>query len=305
MSDESISPRPLLSVVIPTRNRRDLLHRSLLSLEHQIGLDGPFEVIVADDGSSDGTAELLESVTGTFSYPLYWLRLPGAGAATARNRALALATAPRTLLLGDDTVPDNDALANHLSAAAAGTNDVAVQGRIEWDAEQRVTPVMQFLAPEGPQFYFKGLRAGRPIPYTIVYASNLSAPTQWFREDPFDEQFPSAAFEDTELAYRWLRKGRRTIYGENAVCRHRHHYASIEDYLDRQLIAGRAARRAIGLHPGMAARTVLAPLLIGVWRGAQYAWNRVTGHARPEHRWDLQCRIAFLKGLVAGHPNGS
>jgi glycosyltransferase involved in cell wall biosynthesis len=304
MPKPSSIPHPLLSVVIPTRNRRELLHRSLCSLENQIGVDGAFEVIVADDGSSDGTAELLESLTGSLSYPLYWLRLPGSGAATARNRALALATAPRTLLLGDDTVPDKDTLAHHLSAGQ-GAAEVAIQGRIEWDAEQQVTPVMRFLAPEGPQFYFKGLRPGRPIPYTTVYASNLSAPTHWFREDPFDEQFPSAGFEDTELAYRWLRKGRQAIYGEKAVCRHRHHYSSIEEYLDRQRIAGQAARRAIGLHPGMAARTVLAPILIGLWRGAQYVWERLRGRSRPERRWDLQCRIAFLRGLVAGHSNGN
>jgi glycosyltransferase involved in cell wall biosynthesis len=296
--------RPLLSVVIPTRNRRELLHRSLCSLENQAGVEGAFEVIVADDGSSDGTAELLESLAGKLSYPLYWLRLPGSGAATARNRALALATAPRALLLGDDTVPDRDALSQHLSGAE-GATEVAIQGRIEWDAEQQVTPVMRFLAPEGPQFYFKGLRPGRPIPYTIVYGSNLSAPTRWFREDPFDERFPSAAFEDTELAYRWLRKGRRTIYSEKAVCRHRHHYASIEQFLDRQRIAGRAARRAIILHPGMALRTVLAPVLIGLWRGAQCLWDRLRGNLKPERRWDLQCRIAFLRGFVAGHSDGN
>jgi len=299
MSSAPALPRPVLSIVIPTRNRRELLRQSLISLENQVGLDGGFEVIVADDGSSDGTADLLESLSGSLTYPLYWLRLPGSGAATARNRALALATAPRTLLLGDDTVPERDALANHLSAAN-GSAEVAIQGRIDWDPEQQVTPVMRFLAPEGPQFYFKGLRPGRPIPYTIVYASNLSAPTYWFREDPFDERFPSAAFEDTELAYRWLRKGRRTIYGDKAICRHRHHYASIEEFLDRQRIAGRAARRAIGLHPGMVARIVLAPALIGLWRAAQYAWDRLSGRSRPERRWDLQCRIAFLSGLGRG-----
>ena len=123
------------------------------------------------------------------------------------------------------------------------------------------------LAPAGPQFYFKGLAHGAAVPYTQQYSANFSAPTRWFREDPFDEAFPAAAFEDTELAFRWRRRGRPVIYSENAVCRHRHHYGSIEAFLQRQLAAGRASRHADRLHPAMAARTVLQPLAVGLLRG--------------------------------------
>jgi glycosyltransferase involved in cell wall biosynthesis len=298
MNPHAAPSAPLVSIIIPTHNRRQLLEDCLRSLGRQIEVTGRFEVIVADDGSSDRTVEFLASLDGSFSYPLQCIALPKRGAASARNHAIEKARAPRVLLLGDDTLPAENLLAAHLEAAASRP-DIAVQGRIEWHPEESVTPVMRFLAPEGPQFYFKGLRHGQPIPYTVVYGSNLSAPTRWFREDPFDEGFPAAAFEDTELAFRWRRKGRTTIYWEKALCLHRHRYSSIGDYLDRQFIAGRAARRAIRLHPGMALRTLLTPLAVGVAHACRYGIDRMTGHAKAEGRWDLQCRLAFLKGFVA------
>lgn len=286
---------PLLTVVIPTRNRSHILPLTLQALEAQTGLDGPFEVIIADDGSSDGTPALLEGVHG-FRFAMRSIRLTPGGPGRARNRAIARAQAARILLLGDDTPPRTDALTRHVEAAAG--REIGVQGRIEWEPGAPITPVMRFLAPEGPQFYFKGLRHGEPIPYTAYYASNFSAPTRWFLEDPFDEELPAAAFEDTELAYRWTRKGRTTIYWENAVCAHRHHYERIESFLTRQRAAGLGARRAVRRHPGLAAKTILQPFAVGVLHAARYGLRRLRGNARDEDRWDLLCRAAFFKGLL-------
>jgi len=285
-----------LSVVIPTKDRCDLLRRTLECLDKQAGYAEPFEVIVADDGSSDGTAEFLSAAPGFSSFALRSVRLPGSGAACARNRAIALAVAPRILLLGDDTFPHPDALLQHKMAAAEG--DVGVQGRIEWDPAAPITPVMRYLAPEGPQFYFKSLERGHAIPYTALYASNLSAPRGWFREDPFDESFPAAAFEDTELGYRWARKGRRVVYWDAALCYHRHHYDSLEPFLRRQELAGRGALYAARLHPGMLGKTILQPLVVGALFGLRYGLRRIRRTARDSDQWDLQVRKAFLRGLL-------
>lgn len=287
---------PVVTVVIPTRDRLELLRLALDALSVQTVPPSGFEVVVADDGSSDGTPAFL-AAPPDYPFVLRPTRLPGLGPAAARNRAIREARAPRVLLIGDDTFPAADLLGQHLAAARG--NEVGVQGRIEWDPERPVTPVMRFLAPEGPQFYFKGLAHGEAVPYTQQYSANFSAPTHWFREDPFDEAFPAAAFEDTELAFRWHRRGRPVIYSENAVCRHRHHYGSIEAFLERQLAAGRASRRAIRLHPVMAVRTILQPLALGLLHGARYAVRRLRATASEEEHWDLLCRGAFLRGLFS------
>lgn len=63
---------PLVSVVIPTYNRSALLRRTLESLTLQALPAAQFEVIVADDGSSDDTCSVVSlrrSAPGPISLP--------------------------------------------------------------------------------------------------------------------------------------------------------------------------------------------------------------------------------------------
>ncbi len=291
-------PDPALTVVIPTRDRRQRLAETLEAVAGQRGVDGGFEAVVVDDGSRDGTRELLDAPPPGLA--LSWAAQSRRGPAAARNRGVALARAPRVLLLGDDTRPAPGTLAEHLRAAgsAAAAGEVAVQGFIDWDPEATVTEVMRFLAPAGPQFYFVGLEAGGEVPYTAVLGSNFSAPTAWFRDQPFDETFPDAAFEDTELAWRWHRRGRRTVYAPQALCWHRHHYADLAPFLARQERAGRAVRHALRRHPGMAGRVVVEPLLFGFYQLLRHGLGWALGRGRRDDGWDLACRRAFVRGLV-------
>lgn len=89
---------PAISVILPTRNRAALLSRALTSVLTQDF--APFEVIVADDGSTDETAAVLYRITDA---RLRVIRHAQAlGAAGARNAALALARAPIAAFLDDD-----------------------------------------------------------------------------------------------------------------------------------------------------------------------------------------------------------
>jgi GT2 family glycosyltransferase len=285
-----MSDRPCLSVVIPTRNRRQVLSETLTAIDASASLPGPLQVIVAVDGSSDDTASWLESATYE-GFELEAVVLPPGGPARARNRAIERASAPRVLLLGDDTRPGRDTMATHLGVA--GKRDVAVQGRIDWDPAIPITDVMAFLAPEGPQFYFKGLDDLQPIPYTAVLGSNLSAPTEWFETEPFDERFTEACFEDTEMAWRWHKRGWTTVFSQSARCLHRHWYDRIEPFLDRQRRAGRWARMSVADHPGMLPRVILQPMAFSI-----VAALRLAARGRQQDRWDMRCRIAFARGFV-------
>ncbi len=287
---------PALTVVIPTRDRADRLAETLAALAAQRDVDGGFEVVVVDDGSADSTRDLLNA--GHEGLRLRWLSQDRRGPATARNRGIAEARAPRVLLLGDDTRPTDGALAEHLRAARDAGGDTAVQGFIDWDPEAEVTAVMRFLAPEGPQFYFKGLVAGGPVPWSAVSSSNFSAPTSWFHDEPFDESFPDAAFEDTELAYRWHRRRRSTVYAPAALCWHRHHYPELDPFLGRQRRAGRAVRHALRRHPSMTPKVVLEPLAFGLWVLCRHVLRSAVGRRRREDGWDLRCRLAFLRGVL-------
>jgi glycosyltransferase involved in cell wall biosynthesis len=286
---------PALSVVIPTRNRCSILLSTLKALDSQQGLDGSLEVIVVDDGSADNTSAMLSAANFT-GFELIPLALRHGGPARARNSGISQASADRILLLGDDTVPNAGALAHHVKADSE--NHTAIQGRIDWDNSwATVTPVMEFLAPEGPQFYFRGLSEGSPVPFWATVSSNLSAPKQWFLDDPFDERFTAACMEDTELAYRWNKRHRPVIFSDRASCRHRHRYDSIEPVLARQYSAGRWARFAVGLHPELISVLILKPLIFG----AAAAFRQVVRWPRERQTqrdsWNLMCRWAYVRGF--------
>ncbi len=286
--------KPALSVVIPTRNRRLVLGVTLTALNDQTGMGGTFEVIVVDDGSEDDTTEWLACQTFE-AFEMKTLRTDGIGPAGARNLGISQAQADRVLLLGDDTIPQPTTLKAHLTLA--GGRDIGVQGRIDWDPSLEITPVMHFLAPEGPQFWFKGLGSGDPVPFTGVYGSNLSAPTKWFLSEPFDETYRSACFEDTEQAWRWSRRGWGVVFGDLAVCYHRHHYESLDPVIKRQRRAGVATRHTLRKHPRLLWTLFLQPLMVGGFKAVEVGGKFLFGRATFADRADLRCRLAWLGGL--------
>ncbi len=87
-----------VSVVIPTRNRRQQLRRLLDSL-----FADPFpakEIIVCDGASSDGTVALLES----YGQAVRWISEPDSGEYEARNKGLALCRGEVVKYMSDDDV---------------------------------------------------------------------------------------------------------------------------------------------------------------------------------------------------------
>jgi len=289
--------QPVLTVVIPTRNRRDRLMATLRALAGQRDLPGRFEVIIVDDGSSDGTLDGAQgSVFEAFEQQI--LTLDHGGPARARNRGIEVARSDRVLLLGDDTAPTSLAVSGHL--AAGGNGDRAVQGRIDWDPDETTTEVMRFLAPEGPQFWFKGLRDGGPVPWTQILGSNISAPTEWFHLEPFDESFTDASMEDTELAWRWRKRGWTAVWSERALCHHHHRYESIEPFLDRQRRAGHWARVAVRKHLGMLPTLWMQPVLMQRWKKTTAWFWRLKGRGRLRDQWDIACRQSYLEGYREG-----
>src|SRR5687768_4402013 len=90
--------KPLASVIIPTRNRREELRQSIRSALAQTV---PLEVLVLDDGSDDGTPEMVASEFPAVRY----FRFEGPnGPAMLRNRGSERAVAPILFPIDDDAV---------------------------------------------------------------------------------------------------------------------------------------------------------------------------------------------------------
>src|SRR6266508_28055 len=94
---------PLLSVVLCTFNRADVVVRTLDAVLAQEGID--FEVVVVDDGSTDATPETLAAVAER-DRRVRPVRQANAGLSVARNTGLAAAAGAWVVFLDDDDLPD-------------------------------------------------------------------------------------------------------------------------------------------------------------------------------------------------------
>jgi len=94
------------TIVIPTYNRKPVLEKLLKRLEHQSDMD--FEVIVAVDGSTDGTQAWLEEYKKRAAFMLRWIDTnltDRYGLAVARNQAIREAKDGPIVILDDDSFP--------------------------------------------------------------------------------------------------------------------------------------------------------------------------------------------------------
>ena len=116
--------RPRVSVIIPTKNRSALLREALASVRALDGPDLELEIIVADNGSSDCTAQVAQDFGARFVQTL------APGAAAVRNAGLRVASGDYLAFLDDDDLWLPGHLRPHLAMLAAQPTYAAVVGQI-------------------------------------------------------------------------------------------------------------------------------------------------------------------------------
>jgi glycosyltransferase involved in cell wall biosynthesis len=118
MSERTRNRDPVISVVIPAYNRERTIGRAIQSALAQSR--PPAEIIVVDDGSTDGTGDVIAAHGDQVRH----VRQPNAGAAAARNRGVEEATAPWVAFLDSDDQWFDDHLET-MAAAIAATDGAA------------------------------------------------------------------------------------------------------------------------------------------------------------------------------------
>ncbi|WP_353856408.1 glycosyltransferase family 2 protein [Bacillus sp. Bos-x628] len=111
-----MNEKPKVSVIIPSYNAKERLEGSLYSLTLQ-ETDVPFEVIVADNGSTDGTMEMLEKIE--LNYPFKKVRIPvNQGIAKGRNDAIREAEGDLLIFHDSDMLAEPQFIQKHAEAHA-------------------------------------------------------------------------------------------------------------------------------------------------------------------------------------------
>ena len=201
-----MSASPLISVVVPTHNRRQNLARLVDALAEQRNAP-PFELLVVDDASTDGTPAELEQLAERAPVPFQAVRLEtNRGPAAARNTGWRRARAPLIAFTDDDCVPQP----GWVAAVASALEDAdVVQGRTMPDPGQ---------IEHGNAFSHSILVEDE---WGFYEACNMGYRRRVLEElDGFDESFRRPFGEDTDLAWRAKRSAARIVFEPVALVLH-------------------------------------------------------------------------------------
>jgi glycosyltransferase involved in cell wall biosynthesis len=163
---------PSVTVVIPTHDRLTLALLTLRSVLRQRDVD--FEVVVVDDGSTDGTSKAIEAIADP-RVRILRQEVP-LGVATARNAGATAAGGEWIALLDDDDLWSPDKLALQLEAAQEAGSAWVYGGVVEIDLDGHV---LRGGPPPSPQSLLSVLRRKNLMPAgcsnVMVRATELSA----------------------------------------------------------------------------------------------------------------------------------
>ncbi len=216
---------PRISVLVCTFNGKRTLRDCLDGLSK---LRYPnYEVIVIDDGSTDGTADVARE------YLVRVISTPNRGLSAARNTALEASTGEIVAYTDDDTRPDPDWL-SHLATAFMNTDYVGVGGpNIPFPNDGPIARSVA-RAPGGPTHVLLSDTEAEHIPGCNMAFRKASLEAV----GGFDPQFRVAG-DDVDVCWRLRERGGRLGFSPGAVVWH-HYRNSVRAYWRQQKGYGKA-----------------------------------------------------------------
>jgi len=274
-----------LTIVIPSRDRWDVLSHTLDALRAQT--DQGAETTVVVDGRDQ------QVPPGVGERPdVRVLIQERAGPGVARNLGARTTRRPLLLFLGDDMVPAPTLVARHLDRhRREPAREVAVLGHVDWHPEVASDRLLRWLDWSGSQFEYHALarRQTEEAGFGRFYACNVSLKRELFLDSGgFDPDFRTADYEDLELGWRLHERGMRLVYEPAAIAHHLHRYewVDIERRYERR---ARAERLMLAKHSWFAPWFHDRIVLHANRRRASRLWPLIVDHvperARPLRAW--------------------
>lgn len=121
---------PMISVVIPCLNEVEYIESTLQSICDQVPCEEPWEVVVADGGSTDGTREVLERWAQTDAR-FRWINNPDRFTPQALNRGIEAAKGETVIILGAHAQCAPDFIRRNAEALRAHPESACVGGVVE------------------------------------------------------------------------------------------------------------------------------------------------------------------------------
>lgn len=235
------------SVVIPTYNRLPILQKCLRALEYQdIRRDSViagYEVVLVDDGSTDGTLEWLEAHKDEFPH-LRSHSQDHQGPAAARNLGVKEAKGDTIIFIDSDLVVTENFLQAHVDALVKGEKQLGSDRIFTYGW---VINTCNFDNPNSEPYKITDFSAA------YFATGNVAIARKWLEEAGlFDTRFQLYGWEDLELGVRLKQLGLKLIKCPEAVGYHWHppfNLDQIPRMIDREIQRGRMGVLFYEKHP--------------------------------------------------------
>ncbi len=235
------------SVVIPTYNRKLILQKCLRALEHQQlrsdSVVSGYEVVLVDDGSTDGTLEWLESHSSEFSHVRSHSQ-DHMGPAAARNLGVEKAIGDTIIFIDSDLVVTEHFLQAHADALVQGEKQ---QGSDRLFTYGAVINTCNFDNPTAEPYKLTDFSAA------YFATGNVAIARKWLEKAGlFDTRFQLYGWEDLELGVRLKQLGLKLIKCPEAVGYHWHPAFALDQIprmIDREIQRGRMGVLFYQKHP--------------------------------------------------------
>lgn len=249
----------LFSVIVPTRNRPEMLGQCLAALDGQTFPRDEFEVIVVDDGGTVALDGMVARYAG-----IRLLRQENRGPAVARNAGIAAARGEVIVLTDDDCRPEPGWLAA-FARAVAETPGAGLGGEVKPAPENGI-------CGDASQVLVSYLYNYTDSTMPFFCTNNVAFPRRLLLEiGGFDETFPLAAAEDRDIGGRWNTRYPLRHVPEAAVLHHQN--LDFQGFLRQHFRYGRGAFQ---FHARRTARgdagVRVAPVLF-YWRMLRFPWS--------------------------------
>jgi cellulose synthase/poly-beta-1,6-N-acetylglucosamine synthase-like glycosyltransferase len=235
------------SVVVPAYNAGATIQSCVEALVRQSLTREQFEVLVVDDGSTDATA----GIAGGF--PVTVVSQQNRGPAAARNHGARLARGGIVLFTDADCVPADDWIAQ-MVAPFADARVAAVKGAYKTSQRSLVARFAQVEFEER----FEMLKTTDSIDMVDTYSAAFRKDV-FERMRGFDESFPVANNEDTDLSYKLAAAGQRMVFNPGAVVFHLRHPDSLRRYIRQKFWRGYWRMVVYRRYPGKMVKDTYTP----------------------------------------------
>lgn len=207
-----------LTVVIPTFNRGSKILNTLESLSNQS--ISSFEVVVVNDGSTDNTSSILNTIEKNYPFQLTIVEQVNMGRAGSRNSGFDNAKAELIVSIDDDVRLDKYCLEEHYKHHQRFPGSILV-GEVKEDPTLAKTDIQRFLIYQRRLWLQVLESASNPLKQNEIYitAANFSIPKELFRKmGGFDSRLKAVI--DYDLAIRCTEVGIPIYYSNKAIVWH-------------------------------------------------------------------------------------